>query len=85
MAGLAEAVFRVGAAALILGHSSRKRPGAGAHLNGPVAGGAHVCVHTYPSVHVDGQARRTLAAERALGVDAASIHADTRRQAFIDV
>lgn len=75
----------VGTAALRLGHGPREGPRAGAHLDGAVAGGPHVRVHTDPAVHIDGQTGRTLAAERALGVYTPAIHADARSLAFIDV
>lgn len=42
-------------------------------------------VHTNPAVHIDGQTRRTLAAERALRVNTAAIHADAWSLTFIDV
>ena len=85
MAGLSEAVFGVGAAALRLGHGPGERPGAGAHLDGAVAGGPHVGVHAHAAVHADGQARRALAAEGALAVDAAAVHADPGGLALVDV
>lgn len=85
LAGLSEAVLGVGAAALGLGDGAGEGPRAGAHLDGAVAGGAHVGVHAHAAVHVHGQARRTLAAERALGVDAAAVHADPRRLALINI
>lgn len=78
-------MFRVGAAALRLGHSSWEGARAGAHFNGPIAGGPHVCVHTNSPVHIDGQARWTLTVEGALRVNAASVHADARRLALIDI
>jgi len=85
VAGLSEAVLRVGAAALGLGDGAGEGPGAGAHLDGAVAGGPHVRVHTHAAVHADGQARRALAAEGALGVGAASVHANARGLALVDV
>lgn len=78
MARLPKAVFSVGAAALRLGHCARERPRARAHLYGAVASGPHVRVHTHSPVHTDGQAWGALAAEGALGVYAASVHANAR-------
>lgn len=85
LAGLSEAVLGVGAAALGLGDGAGEGPRAGAHLDGSVAGGAHVGVHAHAAVHVHGQARRALAAEGALRVDAAPVHADPRRLALINI
>lgn len=78
-------MFRVGTAALRFGHGSREGARAGAHFDGSVTRGPHVSVHTNPAVHIDGQTGRTLAAERALGVNAAAVHADAGSLAFIDV
>lgn len=78
-------MLRVGAAALRLGHGSGEGARACAHLDSAVTGGPHVSVHANPAVHIDGQTGRTLAAERALGVNAAAVHADARSLAFIDV
>lgn len=78
-------MLRVGAAALGLGHGSGEGPRACAHFDGAVTGGPHVSVHANPAVHVDGQTRRTLAAERALRVNAAAVHADAWSLAFVNV
>lgn len=51
-----------GAAAFGLSDGPGKGPRAGAHLDGAVAGAAHVGVHADAPVHIDGQARRALAA-----------------------
>lgn len=75
----------VGAAALRLGDGAGKRPGARAHLDGAVAGGPHVRVHAHAPVHADGQAGGALAAEGALRVDAAAVHANARRLTLVDV
>lgn len=75
----------VGAAALGLGDGAGERPGARAHLDGAVAGGPHVRVHTHSPVHADGQAGGALAAEGALRVDAAAVHANAGRLALVDV
>lgn len=75
----------IGAAALGLGHGAGERPRTRAHFDGAVAGGPHVCVHTHPPVNVDGQARRALAAEGALRVDAAAVHADAGGLALVNV
>lgn len=85
LAGFSEAVFWVGATAFRLRHRPGERPRTSAHLYCAVAGGAHVCVHAHAAVHVDGQAWRALAAERALGVHAAAVHTDARRLAFVNV
>ena len=78
-------MFRTGTAALGLGDGSREGPRARAHLDGAVAGGAHVCVYTHSPVHVDGQARRALTAEGALRVETASVHTDAWGLALINV
>lgn len=78
-------MFGVGAAALGLGDGSREGARAGAHFDGAVTGGPHVSVHADPAVHIDGQAGRALAAERALRVNAAAVHADAWGLALIDV
>lgn len=75
----------VGAAALGLGDGAGEGPGARAHLDGAVAGGPHVRVHTHSPVHADGQAGGALAAEGALRVDAAAVHADAGRLTLVDV
>lgn len=85
LARFSKAVFRISTAAFWLGHSAWERTRARAHLYGTIAGGPHVCVHTHSSINVDGKARGALAAEGALGVDAAPIHADTWRLTLIDV
>lgn len=82
---LAKSMLRTGTATLWLGHGTRERPRTCAHLDGAVAGGAHVCVHTNTAVQVNGQPRRALAAERTLRVQTAAIHADTCCLALIDV
>lgn len=71
-------MFRIGTAALRLGHCTWERARARAHLDSAVAGGPHVCVHTHSTIHIDSQARWALAAEGALGVDAAAVHANAR-------
>lgn len=78
-------MFRTGTAALRLGDGAREGPRACAHLDGAVAGGAHVCVHTNSPVHVNGQARWALTAEGALRVDTASVHTDAWGLALINV
>lgn len=78
-------MLRVGTAALRFGHGSGEGARACAHFDGAVTGGPHVSVHTNPAVHIDGQARRTLAAERALRVNAAAIHTNAWSLAFINV
>lgn len=78
-------MLRIGTAALRFGHGAGERPGTRAHLDGAVAGGPHVCVHAHPPVDVDGQARRALAAEGALRVDAAPVHADAGGLALVNV
>lgn len=42
-------------------------------------------VNTHPAVHVDSQTRRALAAEGALGVDAAAVHTNAWSQTFINI
>lgn len=78
IAGLSKAMFSVSAAALRLGDRTGERSRTWAHLNGAITGGPHVCVHTHSPIHIDGQAWRTLAAERALGVEAAAVHTNAR-------
>lgn len=85
IARLSKAMLRISAAALGLGHGSRERSGTCAHLDSAVAGGPHVSVHAHPPVHVDGEAGGTLAAEGALRVDAAAVHADAWCLALVDV
>lgn len=85
MAGLSKAMFRIGTAALRLGHCARERTRACAHLNGAIAGGPHVCVHTHSPVYIDRKAWWALAAKRALRVDAAAVHADARCLTLINV
>lgn len=75
----------VGAAALRLGDGAGERPRARAHLDGAVAGGPHVRVHTHSPIHADGQAGGALAAEGALRVDAAAVHANARSLTLVDV
>lgn len=75
----------VSAAALRLGDGARERPRARAHLDGAVAGGPHVSVHAHPPVNADGQAGGALAAEGALRVDAAAVHANARHLTLVDV
>lgn len=78
-------MFWVGATAFRLRHRPGERARTRAHLYCAVAGGAHVGVHADAPVHIDGQAWRALAAERALGVHAAAVHTDARGLAFINV
>lgn len=78
-------MFGISAAALRLGHCTWEWPRTCTHLDGAVAGGPHVGVHAHSSVHIDGQAWRALTAERALGVDAAAVHANARSLTLIDV
>lgn len=78
-------MFRIGTAALRLGHRTRERTRAGAHLYGTVAGGPHVCVHTHSPVYINGQAWWALTAEGALRVDAAAVHTNARSLTLIDV
>lgn len=78
-------MFRIGTAALRLGHRAWEWARARAHLDGAVAGGPHVCVHTHSTIHVDSQARRALAAEGALRVDAAAVHANAGCLTLIDI
>lgn len=85
MTRLSEAVFRIGTAALRLGHCTGERSRAGAHFYGTVAGSPHVCVHTHSPIYIDGQAWRAFAAEGALGVDAAAVHTNTGSLTLIDV
>lgn len=85
MARLSKTVFRIGTAALRFGHCARERTRARAHLNGTIAGSPHVCVYTHSPVYVNSQAWWALAAERALRVDAAAVHADAGCLTFIDV
>ena len=85
LAGLSKAMFGISTAALRLGHRTGERPRACAHFYGAVAGGPHVSVHTHSPIYINGQAWRTLAAEGALGVDAAAIHANARSLTLVDV
>ena len=78
-------MFSVGTAALRLGHRTRERARARAHLYGAVAGGPHVSVHTHSPIDIDSQAWRALTAEGALGVDAAAVHTDARSQTLVNV
>lgn len=78
-------MLRIGAATFRLGDGAGKRPRACAHLYGAVARGPHVGVHTNSPVHVDGQTRWALAAEGALRVDAASVHAYAGCLTLVDV
>lgn len=85
LAGLSKAVFGISTTALRLGHRTGERPRARAHLYGAIAGGPHVSVHTHSPIYIDGQARGTLAAEGALWVDAAAVHANARSLTLVDV
>lgn len=85
MARLSKAVFGISTAALGLGHCTGEWPRTCTHLDGTIAGGPHVGVHTHSSVHINGQAWRALTAERALGVDAAAVHANAGSLTLIDV
>lgn len=78
-------MFRIGTTALRPGHRSREWTRAGAHLYGAIARGPHVCVHTHSPIYINSQARWTLAAERALGVYAAAVHANARCLTLIDI
>lgn len=75
----------VSAAALRLGDGAGERPRARAHLDGTVAGGPHVGVHAHSPVDADGQAGGALAAEGALRVDAAAVHANAGCLTLVDV
>lgn len=78
-------MLRISTAALGLGHGAGEGSGARAHLDSAVAGGPHVSVHAYPPVHVDGEAGGALAAEGALRVDAAAVHANAGCLALVNV
>lgn len=78
-------MFRIGTAALRLGHRAGEGPRTRAHLDSAVAGGPHVCIHAHSPIHVNGQARGAFATEGSLRVDAAAIHANARRLTLIDV
>lgn len=78
-------MLRISTAALGLGHGAGERSGTCAHLDGTVAGGPHVCVHAHTPIHVDGKAGGALAAEGALRVDAAAVHADAGCLALVNV
>lgn len=85
LAGLSKAMFSIGTAALRLGHCTRERPRACAHLYGTIASGPHVCVHTHSPIYINSQAWRALTAEGALRVDAAAVHTNARSLTLIDV
>lgn len=85
VARLSKAVLRIKTAALGLGHRSGERSRTRAHLDSAVAGGPHVSVHAHPPIHVDGEAGGALAAEGALRVDAAAVHADAWCLALVNV
>lgn len=85
MARLSEAMFRIGTAALRLGHCTREWPRACPHLYGTVTGGPHVCVHTHSPIYINSQAWRALTAEGALRVDTASVHTNARCLTLINI
>lgn len=85
LAGLPKAMFRIGTAALWLGHCTWEWARARAHLDSTVACRPHVCVHTHSSIYIDSQAWWALTAEGALRVDAAAVHANARSLTLIDV
>ena len=85
MARLSKAMFRIGTAALRLGHCTREWTRACAHLYGAVAGCPHVCVNTHSPIYINSQAWWALTAEGALRVNAAAVHANTRCLTLIDV
>lgn len=78
-------MFRIGTAALRLGHRAGEGPRTRAHLDSAVAGGPHVCIHAHSPIHVNGQARGAFTAEGALRVDAAAVHANARCLTLVDV
>lgn len=78
-------MFRIGTAALRLGHRAGEGPRTRAHLDSAVAGGPHVCIHAHSPIHINGQARGAFTAEGALRVDAAAVHANARRLTLINV
>lgn len=78
-------MLRISTAALGLGHGAGEGSGTRAHLDSAVAGGPHVSVDAHPAIHVDGEAGGALAAEGALGVDAAAVHADAGCLALVNV
>lgn len=75
----------IGTATLRLGNSPREGTGTSSLLDASVTSAAHVGVHTNPSIDANGQSTQALATEGALCVNAAAVHADSWRLAFVHI